>query len=135
MAQHEQLLLLELGNPDALPPLARPLQGRKHELQAAPCIEEPGDHFRPPTFPQEAALDQIGSPHISTMIDRDAQMIAARDPARFHCPRATGAERVHRELQRAAARRMLERALVPEPGRGARTARDLPRGVQHDTAF
>lgn len=54
-----------------------------------------------------------------------ARSAAALDPARQAEP-----ERLHRELQRPPARRMLQRALVPDPAARLHRDRDLATGIQ-----
>src|SRR3984885_10079363 len=54
----------------------------------------------------------------------------------LHCARQTDAEWLRRELQRAPARRMPQRASVRQPQRGARDHRRLEDRLQHQpTAF
>ncbi len=57
--------------------------------------------------------------------------LCARGSAALHRSGETGAECVHRKLQREVPRRMLEPELVREPGRRATNDRSLARGLQH----
>ncbi len=72
LSQREQLLLLELGDPNPLPALTRPLQCGKDQPQTTPLVEEAGDDLGAPALLQEAALNQIRGPHVPAVIDRDS---------------------------------------------------------------
>ncbi len=74
LTEAQQVGTLSVGDANPLPALAGPHQGRVHELQAAPLIEEARDDLGAPAFFQEAPLNEIRGPYVLPMGDGEAQM-------------------------------------------------------------